>query len=129
MGENMPKTKEINKREIFSNFFPFWNKIDESSRTELLNATTQRKYLRGAEIKSSNSYCVGGIYIISGRVRAYITSDSGKEITLYRLMPKDICILTASCVLQNISFEITLEVEKTSEVFFIPPEIWRKLAE
>lgn len=129
MGENMPKTKEINKREIFSNFFPFWNKIDESSRTELLNATTQRKYLRGAEIKSSNSYCIGGIYIISGRVRAYITSDSGKEITLYYLTNGDFCTLSAGCVMPAISFEIQMETEEDTELFQIFPKAFAKAQE
>ena len=73
--------------------------------------------------------CNGLVVVKSGQLRAFVELENGKEITLYRLLSRDICILTASCVLKNITFEVTLEVEKDSEVYFIPALIWKKLAE
>ncbi|HBR31115.1 MAG TPA: Crp/Fnr family transcriptional regulator, partial [Clostridiales bacterium] len=42
----------------------------------------------------------------SGSLRAYILSDEGRDITLYRLFKGDICILSASCVLKYITFDV-----------------------
>jgi len=120
---------DINKKEIFSEVFPFWDKIDESTKVELLNATTQRKYPKGGGVKSTNSSCVGGIYIVSGRVRAYITADSGKEITLYYLTDGDFCTLSAGCVMPAISFEIQMEAEEETTILQIFPKAFAKAQE
>ena len=63
----------------------------------------------------------------SGNIRAFFLSDSGKEITLYRLFENDACIMSASCILKNITFEIVLEAERESEVILVPTEIYQKL--
>ena len=36
----------------------------------------------------------------------------GREITLYRLFDMDICLLSASCIMRSIQFEVTIEAEK-----------------
>ena len=46
-------------------------------------------------------------------------SDEGKEITLYRLYPGDICMLSASCVMQSITFDVFVDAEVKSEVYII----------
>ncbi|MBO5270260.1 MAG: cyclic nucleotide-binding domain-containing protein, partial [Clostridia bacterium] len=48
--------------------------------------------------------CTGLFIVRSGRLRLYMLSEDGKEITLYRLSPGDICMLSASCVLQSVTF-------------------------
>lgn len=60
-------------------------------------------------------------------MRAYIVSETGKEITLYRLLERDICIFSASCMLRNISFEIQVEAEKDTEAFLIPSSVYQDL--
>lgn len=42
-------------------------------------------------------------------------SDEGKEVTLYRLFPGDICIFSASCVLESITFDVNVDAEEDSE--------------
>jgi len=62
-----------------------------------------------------------------GQARAYIVSETGKEITLYRLLERDMCIFSASCMLRNISFEILVEAEKDTEAFLIPSSVYQDL--
>ena len=54
-----------------------------------------------------------------GCIRAYLLSEDGKEITLYRLYQGDICMLSASCVLQSITFDVFVDAETDSECFII----------
>ena len=46
-------------------------------------------------------------------------SEEGKEITLYRLHKGDLCMLSASCVLKAVTFEVLLDAEEQSDCFVI----------
>ncbi len=65
----------------------------------------------------------------SGLLRAYISSDEGREITIYRLFERDMCLFSAACMMRSIQFEITIEAEKDSSFLLIPPEIYKGLME
>ncbi len=49
----------------------------------------------------------------------YMMSDSGRDITLYRLYPGDICMLTASCVLAGITFDVFADAQEDSQCYVI----------
>ena len=55
------------------------------------------------------------LIVRSGSLRLYIMSDEGKDITLYRLHRGDMCMLSASCVLSAITFDVFVDAEEDSE--------------
>ena len=63
--------------------------------------------------------CSGLFIVRSGRLRLYMLSEGGKEITLYRLVPGDICMLSASCVLNSITFDVYVDAEVPSDCYRI----------
>ncbi len=95
---------------------PFWDKLFENQRNLLLNYTTQHHYQRGESILSSTFECIGLLLIKSGTIRVYILSEEGKEVTLYRLAKGDICVMSASCILKSITFDVCIEAEDDCEV-------------
>ena len=64
----------------------------------------------------------------SGQLRAFILSDEGREITLYRLFERDICLFSASCMLRSMQFEIMIAAEKDTELFVIPADVYQSVA-
>ena len=64
------------------------------------------------ELHNGNLDCTGLLLVKSGQLRTYILSDEGREITLYRLFDMDMCLLSASCIMRSIQFEVTIEAEK-----------------
>ena len=54
------------------------------------------------------------------------SKDSG---SIYRLFERDLCLLSASCVMQNIQFEVTIEAEKDSSLFVVPARTYKALQE
>lgn len=106
----------------------FWKGLDGADIRLIASTGSQSGYGQG-EIILNNDDCNGFVIVKSGQLRAFLESEDGKELTLYRLLPGDACILTASCVLKNITFEVTLEAEKPSEIYFIPALTWKKLTE
>ena len=67
--------------------------------------------------------------VCSGQLRACILSEEGREITLYRLFERDICLFSASCMLRSIQFDITIEAEKDATFYVIAPDVYRALME
>lgn len=111
----------------FSVFFPVWNQLNDSQRAAIADAAFERKFTKGALLHKGGSECTGLILVRSGQIRAYTTSPEGKEITLYRLFERDLCLLSASCMMNGLQFSITLAAEKDSEVTVIPAEVYKKI--
>ena len=65
----------------------------------------------------------------SGQLRAYILSDEGREITIYRLFDRDMCLFSAPCMMRSIQFEVTVAAEKDTEFWVIPTEVYQRLME
>ncbi|MBO7195925.1 MAG: cyclic nucleotide-binding domain-containing protein, partial [Clostridia bacterium] len=99
---------------VFENAFPFWNDISEHDRQTFLNSSYSIKFSRGSTVHDGGE-CTGVILVKTGSLRLYLLSDEGKEVTLYRLFPGDTCILSASCVLDTITFDVFIDAEEDSD--------------
>ena len=113
----------------FKDKFPIWNKLTKKQQEKLDKTVTNRNVKKGTIIHNGSMTCVGLILVESGQFRSYIYSEEGREITIYRLFEMDICIFSASCVMQNIQFDITIEAEKDSVVWIIPPNVLKEIME
>jgi CRP/FNR family transcriptional regulator len=112
-----------------SDYFPIWNQLGEAEREMLRNAAQKRFAAKGTLLHNGSADCIGLFLVRSGQLRAFILSDEGREVTLYRLFERDICLFSASCIMASIQFEITIEAEKDSEMWIIPAEIYKKVME
>lgn len=111
------------------NKLPFWTSLTEQEKEILRKSAVIRRYEKGSFIHSSDRDCLGMLFILSGEIRTYILSDEGREITLFRLYPNDLCVLSASCVISQISFDTQMTARQDTEVLIIPPNITALLKE
>ncbi len=102
----------------YKEIFSFWDRIPEADREYICQNSYAVTYPKGKNIHDG-SECSGVIIVRSGSIRLYMMSDEGKEITLYRLHSGDMCMLSASCVLEAITFEVFLDVEEDSDCYVI----------
>ena len=100
--------------DLFKQTFPFWDKMSDTDRATFLRSSHRVSFKKGTNIHDGNE-CTGVILVKSGSLRLYLLSEEGKEITLYRLFPGDMCILSASCVLNTITFDVFIDSEEDSE--------------
>lgn len=99
---------------LFENSFPFWEKLSDYDKETFLASSQSVHFPKGMNIHDGNT-CTGVILVKTGSLRLYILSEDGKEITLYRIFPGELCILSASCVLQTITFDVLVDSEENSE--------------
>ncbi len=110
-------------------FFPgVWDKLTDAQRRALESAASPRRLETGEQLSGAGE-CVGLLAVRSGRLRAYMISDTGREITLYRLFERDICLFSASCVMRGLQFEVSIEAEQPSEVLVVSPEVYKRVME
>lgn len=98
--------------------FPFWDKISETDRGCICQNSYAFTYPKGKNVHDG-SECSGVILVRSGSLRLYMMSEEGKDITLYRLHKGDMCMLSASCVLKAVTFDVFVDAEEDSECFVI----------
>lgn len=111
----------------FENYFPVWNKLNKSQQDLILNSLITRKVKKGTIIHNGALDCTGLLLVKLGQLRAYIFSDEGREITIYRLFDMDMCLFSASCMMRSVEFEITVKAEKDSELWIIPTEVYKSI--
>lgn len=114
--------------ELFSAGLPFWEHLNQSEKDLLITNANSAHFSKGQALHYSDNECIGILFIQHGMIRIYITSDEGREVTLYRLEDNDICILSASCVLQNIDFDVFVESETECDIIQISSIIFSKLS-
>lgn len=112
----------------YKTLFPFWENLTEKQQTAISESLIWRKLQKGTVLFYGGGECTGLEILLSGKARVFITSPNGGEITLYRLSPNDTCILSASCMIQNIDFEVSMEFEEDSELYIIPQKVYKELA-
>lgn len=101
-------------QQLFRQTFPFWEDLSEADRESLVRSSYPVNFKKGTHIHDGNE-CTGVILVRSGNLRLYLLSSEGKEVTLYRLYGGDVCVLSASCVLDAITFDVSVDAEEDSE--------------
>ena len=112
----------------FYEVLPFWDKLTEKQKNALSGSVIHRTIEKGT-IVHDGSVCTGLLLVKSGQLRAYILSDEGREITIYRLFDMDICLFSASCILRSIQFDVVIQAEKDTELWLIPPFVYKAIME
>lgn len=110
----------------FSEAFPIWDRLKPEEQQALESAAQKRYVKKDTVLHSGKEDCVGLFAICSGQLRAYIVSPEGKEITLYRLFERDMCLFSAACIMNSIQFDIMIGAEKDAALWMIPVEVYKR---
>ena len=106
---------------------PFWPNLTEPQRELARRGARLAQYDRGALVHGCDGQCLGMIRVQTGRLRACMLSDDGREITLYRLTDGDACVLAAACVIRQITFEVQLVADAPTELLILGAHVFQQL--
>lgn len=99
---------------LYEEIFPFWEEISDTDKNYICQNSYTITYPMGKNVHDGGE-CSGVILVRSGSLRVYMMSENGKDITLYRLHKGDMCMLSASCVLEAITFDVFIDADEDSE--------------
>lgn len=112
---------------IFKELMDSWGVSNIDQEVYLQSAYT-KNFPKNYKIFSGEQECRGLVLILDGALRSFIVSPNNKEINLFVLKSGEFCILSASCMLKNIRFDVNLEFIQTSNVLILPSKTFNKLS-
>ena len=95
----------------FSEYLPIWDKLTPAQQQRIAEVVEYRQVKKGTRIHDSSADCLGLVMVRSGQLRTYILSEDGREITISRLFEYDVSLLSASCVMPDMQFNVMIEAE------------------
>lgn len=104
---------------------PFLERADIDLEREIRSESVYRRIPAGADVFVEGDRTESIAFLLSGGVRVYKVSETGREITLYRFGLGESCILTANAILSQQSFPAIATVEQEAEAVMIPAESFR----
>ena len=113
----------------FAEYLPFWKELTAQQQEHIAGVIEYRQVKKGVHIHDSSADCLGLVAVHTGQLRAYILSEDGREITIGRLFPYDVSLLSASCVMPDMPFNILIEAEKDSAFWSIPACLFKNLVD
>lgn len=116
-------TTAVTKMESVLERLPLWKLLTDSEKELVQQNAVIRLYKKGMRVYSSERECLGMLFVMQGEMRTYLLSEEGREVTLFRIYPNDLCVLSASCVISQISFDTQMSAQKDTEALIIPPNI------
>ncbi len=102
----------------FQEHYPFYSKLTADEQQTLVLSSVLTTYQRGDFLYSCDDDCLGVLLVLSGKLRIFIQSGEQREITLFTTGPGEVCTLSASCAMQEISFDILIEAEEETTEHF-----------
>lgn len=108
---------------------PYWNDLEKDEKEAVARGAVIREYKKGVYIYGMQDACLGMVYVQKGSIRVFLTSEEGREVTLFHIGERDSCILSASCVMGEISLEVQLVAEMDTEILAVPAGTYKKLME
>lgn len=105
----------------------YWDSLSEEEKAVLMRGTTGRSYQKNEYIHGFSDACLGMVYVCSGSIRVYTTSEEGREVTLFHISEGECCIMSASCVITGISLDVQLLAEEETEIMAVHSGTVQKL--
>lgn len=109
--------------------FPFWENLNQEEQALVAESIVSRKMQKGESMHRGCGECSGIVYVAKGQLRVYIISEEGREVTLYRVHTGDLCVLSASCLMDAIMFDVLIEAVEETELIVLPSPVLNGIME
>ena len=114
-------------REQFVKAFPMLRKEADALAEQILASSSYQEFPAETRFYHEGDRCPGIPFFLDGEVRVYKTSSSGREITLYEILPGETCILNAACILGKRQYPADAVSLKDGAMLYLPEKVFHGL--
>ena len=108
-------------------YYPFWTHLSKPEQEQLVSSSLLQHFRKGDFLYSKDDDCLGILLVLKGQLRIFIQSGDTREITLFRIGSGQVCTLSASCVIQEITFDIQIEADEDTDLIVTNVSCFRTL--
>jgi CRP/FNR family transcriptional regulator, anaerobic regulatory protein len=109
--------------------FPFLQTVPRASREAFLAQSVRKSLEHKQVLVRDGNECAYLPFVLEGTLRLFKSSETGRELTLYRIERGESCILTATCILNGTSFPAIAEAEGSTRVLLAPAKLLVRFVE
>lgn len=106
--------------ELFAQALPFWSHLNPQEQALFRDTAVPSTVPKGTITHRADQDCRGIMLVLAGQLRAYIVSEEGREVTLYRVQAGETCVLSSSCLMDAIVFDVLIEAMEDTQVITLP---------
>ena len=107
----------------------FWKSLSPSEQELVIKNTGIKKYAKNELLHTCGMACIGLIHVLSGSIRGYLLSEEGREVTLFIDGQGESCVLSASCIFSQITFETQLVALTDCELMILEVNALQQLVD
>jgi len=107
------------RKELLLTSYPLLGQIQQADWLEIINQAKVMHFPPDTILFSGNNSCNNFMLILEGSIRIYQTAEDGREMTLYRVLAGDLCVLSLNSMLQSKSFNAIAEAETSIQALVL----------
>jgi|JI8StandDraft_1071087.scaffolds.fasta_scaffold03654_3 CRP/FNR family transcriptional regulator len=102
----------------------FFSQFSTDFRKDFQKSAMRKQFAAGTQILIENDNCEVLPIVLSGSIRVYKSSESGKELTLYHIDKDESCVLTSLSLINEYPFPANATIEKDAEVYLVSGKVF-----
>lgn len=103
------------------------NQLSTSGRAVFTSRLVHKKFDPSQPVLDKGSSVSGAYFVLEGALRVFTLSPQGKQITLYRILPGQTCILAINSLFNSFLYPAWVEAEEKTVLGVLPGDIYRQL--
>ncbi len=117
------------RTDLFIRHFSFWPHLTDAQKDLLSQHTRTVHYAKGEAVHRGTFDCIGVMLVKTGQLRIYTLSEDGRDVTLHRLFPGDIGIMSATCVFPAVTFDVYIDAVEDTEILLTDAQTFKRLSD
>jgi len=123
-----PEQNELTKsdKQRFYERYPYLAEIKDPVWEQSIETARKMKIPINFAVYDGGSRCDSFVLLLNGVVRVYYVAPDGREITLYRVSPGDLCVLSLAGLFNNRQYNVIAKTETDVVAMAISEEQFRR---
>ena len=112
-----------------SRLYELYPQLEDEQSTEwksILDRAQIMEAPKEAPLATVGSNCTNFMLLLDGGVRIYQDTDDGREMTLYRIMPGDVCLMSLNSLIHDRPFRANAKAENQISMILFSAEDFHK---
>jgi CRP/FNR family transcriptional regulator, anaerobic regulatory protein len=101
--------------------------LEESAKDLIKQQMRPLTLNAGGHAFHTGDTCTNYLVVKSGSVKVSVTTESGREIVLYRVQEGETCVLTSACLMSGAKYEADGIAESVTEAIILPKPAFEEL--
>lgn len=114
-------------RQKVLSLYPAFSSMPAAALGRMFDEATLRTVPAGTVMFDESNPCQSFPMLVDGTIRVSKVAANGRELQMYRVVPGESCLITASCLLGNVPYSARGVAESAVTMVVLPPALFDRL--